>query len=119
MKKVFSFVCVLGFTLALYGQVTIATAPTQVDAAPATSLQAREIRVGTARPRDAGQPLEAGDRVIASGSVEIRIGSTLVTADEAEIRHGAPGEPADIELRGNVHLKTVFALFDKAALQVK
>jgi len=39
--------------------------------------------------------------------VAIRIGSALITADEAEIRYGAQGEQSDVQLRGNVHLKAI------------
>ena len=45
-------------------------------------------------------------RVVAKGDVEIRIGESLISADEAEILYAAaPGEPDEVELRGNVRLK--------------
>ena len=44
-------------------------------------------------------------RVVAKGDVEIRIGQSIISADEAEIRYGGPGEQDDVELRGNVRLK--------------
>ena len=39
-------------------------------------------------------------------NVEIHVGSTVVTADEAEIRYGAGGGKLDeVELRGSVRMK--------------
>ena len=48
-----------------------------------------------------------GRRLSAHGAVEIRVDSILMTADEADIRFGAPGEPSDIELRGRVRVRAV------------
>jgi len=109
MKKVLSFVFALGLTMAIYGQVTIATAPTQADCAPAPVLETQRLEVGMTKPGGLpGGGSEVGTRVLAKGGVVIRIGSNLITADEAEIRRGAgPDEPSDVELRGNVHLKSV------------
>ena len=73
----------------------------------ATILQARQMQVGVSEPqvlRDGG--LAVLSRVVGK-DVEIRIGSTLITADEAEIRYGAHGEQSDVQLRGNVHLKAI------------
>ena len=41
------------------------------------------------------------------GSVEIRIGTTVIRADEADIINSAPGEASEIALRGNVRVRAV------------
>jgi hypothetical protein len=85
-----------------------AVAPPRVDNRPRTAvLKSRAMEVG-AVPRAlpaGGMTMES--HVVAKGEVEIRIGSTVLTADEAEIHYGGPSEPDDVELRGNVHLKAV------------
>jgi hypothetical protein len=104
MKRVLSFVVVLGVTLAVYGQVTIATAPAQADCATAPVLETRQL---TSTVRGPGGS-DAGSVVVAKGGVVIRIGSAVITADEAAIQRGAEAkDPSDVELRGNVHLKSV------------
>jgi hypothetical protein len=63
MKKVFSFVFVPGLTMAIYGQRTIATAPTQVDCAPAPVLESKRLEVGMTNPaafQEAGRRWEPG-----------------------------------------------------------
>ena len=77
------------------------------DTPPAAILKARQLEVGVVETsvRREGEPLVMQSRVVAKGDVEIRIGQSLITADEAEIRYGAPGVPDDVALRGNVRLK--------------
>ena len=103
MRIALSCLAVLGFTMVVSGQVMVSAPTTPVEA----TLQAKQLQVGVSEPqvlRDGG--LAVKSRVVAMGA-EIRIGSTLITADEAEIRYGAPGEQSDVQLRGNVHLKAI------------
>ena len=90
MRIVLSCLAVLALTLVVSGQVSAPT--TSVKAKPSEAiLQARQMQVGESEPqvlRDGR--LAVRSRVVGT-DVEIRIGSTLITADEAEIRYGAPG----------------------------
>jgi hypothetical protein len=99
---------VLGLTIAASGQA-VQTPSMYVDERPPTaSLKARSLETGSI-----SRPLPDGGMAVESRSVfkgvEIRIGSVLVTADEAEIKYGTRGEPDDLELRGKVHLKSKLA----------
>jgi lipopolysaccharide export system protein LptA len=106
MRTAILCLCVLGLTIVVNGQDK--SAPLfAVKPSPAAILKARQIEVGVVETsvRREGEPMVMKSRVVAKGDVEIRIGQSLITADEAEIRYGAPGEPDDVELRGNVRLK--------------
>jgi hypothetical protein len=110
MRIVFSCLAIVGITIVVSAQQTV-SAPTthNVDATPSEAvLEAKQMEVGmVSEPqvlRDGG--LAVRSRVVGKG-VEIRIGSALITADEAEIRYGAPGKRSDVQLRGNVHLKAI------------
>jgi len=115
MRAAILCLCLLGLTLAVNGQdkpVFIGRpdkgAPIfTVTPSPAAILKARQMEVGVVETRVSreGEPMVMKSRVVAKGDVEIRIGQSLITADEAEIRYGGPGEPDDVELRGNVRLK--------------
>ena len=106
MRIVLSCLAILALTMVVSGQVSAPT--TSVKATPSEAiLQARQMQVGESEPqvlRDGGLALRS--RVVGT-DVKIRIGSTLITADEAEIRYGAHGEQSDVQLRGNVHLKAI------------
>jgi hypothetical protein len=108
MRFVLSCLAILALTMLVSGQVPIGAPTSDVNVTPAEAiLRAKQMQVGVSEPqlrRDGG--LTVRSRVVGNG-VEIRIGSTLITADEAEIQHGAPGEQSDVQLRGNVHLKAV------------
>ena len=105
MRTAILCLCVLGLTIVVNGQDKSAPLFT-VKPSPAAILKARQLEVGVAETsvRRQGEPLVMKSRVVAKG-VEIRIGQSLITADEAEIRYGGPGEPDDVELRGSVRLK--------------
>jgi hypothetical protein len=117
MKTVFLCLCVLGLAIVVNGQEKSGPgfmggqdkgAPLfTVKPSPAAILKARQMEVGVVETsvRREGEPLVIKSRVVAKGDVEIRIGQSFITADEAEIRYGGPGEPDDVELRGNVRLK--------------
>ena len=105
MRIVLSCLAMLALTMAVSGQDIAPTAP--VKATSEAIMQARQMQVGVFELqvlRDGG--LAVLSRVVGK-DVEIRIGSTLITADEAEIRYGAHGEQSDVQLRGNVHLKAI------------
>lgn len=44
-------------------------------------------------------------RVTATGDVQITIGTTVITADAADIQDGGPGMPSDITLTGTVRVR--------------
>ena len=117
MRTALVCLCVLGLSMVAGGQDTSGPVPIggqdrgalllTVDTPPAAILKARQLEVGadeTRAPAE-GEPMVVKSRVVAKGDVEIRIGQSLITADEAEIRYGAPGEPDEVDLRGNVRLK--------------
>ena len=91
MRTAILCLCVLGLSIVANGQ-SVTPPPVRIDSTPPTAILTSRV-------------IEVGGRVVARGHVEIRIGSTIVTADEAEIRYGAPGEQDEVELRGNVRLK--------------
>jgi lipopolysaccharide export system protein LptA len=92
MRTAFLCLCVLGLTMVVNGQDAVAP-----PLAPDTTLFTSTMQVG------------AGPTV--AKNVEIHVGSTVVTADEAEIRYGvAPGKPDEVDLRGNVRMKTTTKL---------
>lgn len=117
MRTALLCLCVLGLTMVASGQDKAEPVfmggqdkggPLfTVTPSPAAILKARQMQVGVVetRVRREGEPVVMKSRVVAKGDVEIRIGQSLITADEAEIRYGGPGEPDDVELRGNVRLK--------------
>ena len=41
------------------------------------------------------------------GGIEMRVDSTVMTADEADILFAAAGEHSDIQLRGNVRVRAI------------
>jgi hypothetical protein len=45
-------------------------------------------------------------RILFSGGVELQTDSTVLMADEVEIRSSDPRKPLDIQLRGNVRMRT-------------
>jgi nucleoid-associated protein YgaU len=47
------------------------------------------------------------DRLVAKGGVKLTIGTTVITADEAEIHYGGPGKLSDIRLSGPVCVKAI------------
>ena len=109
MRIVLSCLAILALTMVVSGQVS---APTDTVKAtpPEAILQARQMQVGVSEPqlrRDGGLTVRSH---VVGKDVEIRIGSTLITADEAEIRYGAHGEQSDVKLRGNVHLKAILGV---------
>ena len=55
----------------------------------------------------AGQIERSAEKTLAKGAVEIRFGTTVIYADEADITNSAPGEASEIELRGTVRVKAV------------
>ena len=117
MRTALVCLCVLGLTMVAGGQDTAGPGLVggqdrgalllTLDTPPAAVLKARQLEVGAAETRapGEGEPMVVKSRVVAKGDVEIRIGQSLLTADEAEIRYGAPGEPDEVELRGHVLLK--------------
>ena len=117
MRTALVCLCVLGLSMVVGGQDTAGPGLVggqdrgalllTVDTPPAAVLKARQMEVGVAETPvpGKGEPMAIQSRVVAKGDVEIRIGQSLITADEAEIRYGAPGEPDEVELRGNVRLK--------------
>ena len=117
MRTALLCLCVLGIAIVVNGQDNAGPlfktgrekgAPLfTVNTSPTAILKARQMEVGVAEPRARreGEPTVIKSRVVAKGDVEIRIGPSLITADEAEIHYGGPGEPDDVELRGNVRLK--------------
>ncbi len=101
---------ILGLLLVMQGQGsvpvrTVASGPVEA------TLYARQIEVGAESKPAAGEKMMVRSRVVAKG-VEIRLGSSVLVADEGEIRYGATGERSDVELRGNVHLKAVLEVKD-------
>lgn len=105
MRTAFLCLCVLGLTIVANGQ-SVTPPPVSIQStAPAAILKARVMEVGVVPQVLPGGETAVRSRVVAKGDVEIRIGSSLVTADEAEIRYGAPGEQDEVELRGYVRLK--------------
>ena len=70
---------VVGLSIAASGQTT--SAPDR------TIMRAHEIT-------------RSADGTHLRGSVEIRLGTTVLYADEADITNGAPGEASEISLRG-------------------
>lgn len=106
MRLVLSCLAILALTMVVSGQVIPPTASVKATP-PEAILQAKELQVGVSEPqlrRDGG--LMVRSRAVGKG-VEIRIGSVLITADEAEIQQGAPGEQSNVQLRGNVHLRAI------------
>ena len=96
---------VLGLTIVASGQA-VQMPSTYVDERPPTAiLKARSLETGSVSRALPNGGMAVEGRSVFKGDVEIRIGSVVVTADEAEIRRGARGEPDDVELRGNVHMK--------------
>lgn len=88
MRTAVLCLCVLGLTMVVNGQDAVAP-PIAPDT---TTMFVGSMRVG------------AGPAV--AKNVEIHVGSTIVTADEAEIRYGAAGGKLDeVDLRGNVRMK--------------
>ena len=106
MRTVLSCLAILALTMVASGQVSAPTASAAATPAEAV-LRARQLQVGVSEPqllREGGLAIRS--RVVGT-EVAIRIGSALITADEAEIRYGAQGEQSDVQLRGNVHLKAI------------
>ena len=102
MRIVTACLCVLGLTIVANSQEKGARV---ADTPPAAVLKARQLEVGVVPAVQANGATTTRSRVVAKGDVEIRLGQSIITADEAEIRYGAPGEPDDVELRGHVRLK--------------
>ena len=115
MRTVILCLCLLGLTMGVSGQDKadfarrVAEATVLIDdGPPAAILKARKLEVGvvpSVQGKDTTTTMRMQSRVVAKGDVEIRIGQSIISADEAEIRYGGPGEQDDVELRGNVRLK--------------
>ena len=101
MKTVVACLCILG--LAMVGNGQEAGAPSDQ---PAARMLISSMEVGRAPVKVLpGGGRQTGNRTVAK-NVEIQSGSTVVTADEAEIRFGAPGQPDELDLHGNVRMRT-------------
>ncbi len=109
MKKTILASCILGLAVAAHGlkaQTSVAPqAPAvTVETVPPTAvLKYATFEVGLEQDpwRGAGN---MRSRVVAK-SVEIQMGDNLLTADEAQVRYGGPGELDVVELRGTIRLK--------------
>lgn len=101
MKTAAACLCILGLTMVINGQET--GAPSNQ---PVARMLIGSMEVGSAPVKILpGGGSQIGSRAVAK-NVEIQVGSAVVTADEAEIRYGAPGQPDELDLRGNVRMKT-------------
>jgi hypothetical protein len=99
MRIGFLALCVLGLTVGLNGQA--GTAPAEA------RWQINSPRViSYSRPLPDGKTRTAA--LLQAQSVEIRIGNTVITADQASVDDwlGATG-PVEIALTGNVRVRTV------------
>ena len=106
MKKVASCICMLGLAVGLSGQTSVSpmtTAATQqvkaLDPAAPTKrfvFEARDVEVSP-----------DGKRMSLNGAVQIRVDSTVMTADEAVIVFASPGEQSEIQLRGDVRVHAI------------
>jgi len=105
MKTVASCICMLGLAIGLSGQTSVTPVTT-------TTQQAKILDPAVSTPRFAFSAHEAevspdGKRLSLQGAVEIRVGSTVMTADEADIVFASPGEQSDIQLRGKVRVRAI------------
>jgi hypothetical protein len=99
MRTICLSLCALALTMAVSGQGLVA--PSAPDAT--ILISEMEVGLGPARTIPGGGTEIRGFAV--AKNVEIHVGSTVVTADEAEIRYGVAGEPDQVDLRGNVRMK--------------
>jgi hypothetical protein len=107
MRTALSLLFVIGLTLVAYGQDAAAPpqhAPSDISATP-TKMTIASLQTGTVAVRHPGDVVEVRGRVVAK-DVVIEVGSSSVTADEAEIRYGAAGGADEVELRGTVLMRT-------------
>jgi lipopolysaccharide export system protein LptA len=80
-----------------FGVLVVALAANgQTVTAPAYLVTAREI-----------VSWQNEKRVVAKGGVELTIGTTVITADEADIQYGGVGKVSDIRLTGPVRVKAI------------
>ena len=98
MRTGFLVLCLLGLTVVLNGQA--GTAPAEARWQWESATVGADIRI-----------LQGGQKavhVLRAKTVEIRIGNTVITADEASVDNwiGSTG-PVDIALTGNVRVRTV------------
>lgn len=104
MRIAFVLLAVLGLTIGVGGQSGV-----QAPQAQATwKTDAMSIAIGSGdKVTLPGGRAGMAARLVAQG-VEIRIGNSILVADEAEVSNwaGSTG-PAEVQLRGNVRLRTV------------
>jgi len=103
MKPLLLGLCVLGLTVGASGQE--GSRAIYVRSA-AVLLTASQFQPGVIRTRVLPTGLTEKYAVVIARGVEIRMGSAVLTADEAEYSIGAVATdtPTDIQLRGNVRL---------------
>lgn len=105
MKTALSCLAWLGLSIVVGGQVAGAPekedSPRQVHAI----LKAKQMGTETKSDRLPGGGFETSTFFTAQGVV-IQIESSILTADKALISRGAAGAPDDVQLSGNVRLKT-------------
>jgi hypothetical protein len=79
-----------------FGVLVVALAANgQTVTAPETQMKAREITQ------------QGEKRVVAKRGVELTIGTTVITADEADIQFGGVGKVSDIRLTGPVRVRAI------------
>jgi hypothetical protein len=104
VKRVIFCVGMLGLTIALSAQQRIPPRESVKVASDVVDgvLKAREIAIG-GKATTHQEGVSLGGRRVAR-DVQIRIDSTVLTADEVEITPGRSGGPDTYELRGAVRL---------------
>jgi len=107
MKTAIACLCLLGLTMVVSAQDT--AAPALSDTPQTVTMRIGSMTVGSAPHAHPGGVMEIRSFAIAK-NVEIKTASAIVTADEAEIRYGAAGQPDELELRGNVRLTANIAV---------
>jgi lipopolysaccharide export system protein LptA len=100
MKPLLLGLCVLALTVGANGQEGSLSVHIRSAAVLLTASQFQQ----DVRTRVLPTGFDETYAVVVAKGVEIRMGSAVLRADEAEITNGAAGEPSNIQLRGNVRL---------------